>query len=497
MTSDNQSACRLDLGPQHIFLLLAFSAGAVIWGSNLVLGQTRSGPGDYLLLLAVYGLASASFVVPRISADPSRFFELPVFVTVVSFVGFGLTPLYFVVTGEQAGSLPSDPSDLERALFYVMIGMIAFWAGCSTIRPRAGVPAGKPEPGVSGARKSIALWAVAVYIPALAAKVYLLSAHLYGYTQSLELYYAHLASTQVWVEVSQLGTCALAIAAIEKYRRPGDDLSRLVFYLIFASQCFWGLMSGMKGEFLINFAVVFVVASTVQRRLRARWGLAALLALILLYPLQNPYRAIVGGGGMDVTTLSDARNASELAFSQTVSSEQNLGSWLQHGMHSTVVRLEWLRIVSWALSEGSQYPGLQTKAYWWTLPLYPFVPRLLWPTKPIDDEGERLTVVFGGDYKSGTTITYPGDLYLEYGLPGVIVGMFLLGMFCQWLTARLKAGESERGLFVFSSTFPFLTNLEADAFGFWVTAIKWLAIIGVLGWLVYGRGDRRRMARVV
>jgi hypothetical protein len=332
---------------------------------------------------------------------------------------------------------------------------------------------------------------IVIYLLGFGAKAYLLKAHLYAYTQSLKVYYANLASTQVWQVVAQLGTCSLVIAAIEKYRQPWDDLRKLMFYVIFVSECVWGLISGMKGLSLMNFVVVFLVASVVQRRLRAKWGLVAVVALILLYPLNSRYRTLVREGGMGVTSLSDALSAGELALSQTAQAQQSFASWFEDGVQSTIVRLDWLRIVGWVISDGARFPWLQTKRYWWTLPLYPFVPRLIWPSKPIGDQGAQLNVALGGNSKSAAAITYPGDLYLEFGLPGVLVGMFVLGMFCQWLTAHVSGRTSERRLFVFASMFPFVIGLEADAFGFWAGTIKWLAIVSALAWLVYG--SRRRV----
>jgi hypothetical protein len=59
-----------------------------------------------------------------------------------------------------------------------------------------------------------------------------------------------------------------------------------------------------------------------------------------------------------------------------------------------------------------------------------FVPRALWSGKPIMSIGSwYATTVLGWAPGSGeTSPTLPGDFYLNFGLAGVLVGMFLYGL---------------------------------------------------------------------
>ena len=119
------------------------------------------------------------------------------------------------------------------------------------------------------------------------------------------------------------------------------------------------------------------------------------------------------------------------------------------------------------------------------LPFYPFVPRLVWASKPLENVGADFSIKLHEDPNSCTSITYPGDAYMEFGLLGVIVGMFVLGVFSEWLTDFATSTLNKRRLFLFVCVFPFAIDFEQDLFAYWTSVIRYLAILGAIGWLLY------------
>ena len=73
-----------------------------------------------------------------------------------------------------------------------------------------------------------------------------------------------------------------------------------------------------------------------------------------------------------------------------------------------------------------------------------FVPRVLWPDKPVNLFGRefgrtfRVTNYFSRDTYIAATV--PGELYWNFDVPGVIVGMALLGLVMRWLYRRYIEG---------------------------------------------------------
>ena len=130
------------------------------------------------------------------------------------------------------------------------------------------------------------------------------------------------------------------------------------------------------------------------------------------------------------------------------------------------------------------------------LPIYPFVPRLLWPKKPILNGGVRLSLVLGSTKETSTALTYPGDLYMDYGLPGILVGMFVLGIVGQLLTNTIAGSLEKGGLFFYSAVFfSFANMMETQAFAFSAGVVRTIVIFGVLKHVIYSRPMKTRRKR--
>jgi hypothetical protein len=484
--------------PSQTSLVVALCVGVAVWAAALLLGGPSLELEEFLLLVGLYGLLSACFVIPRVKASSKRLFDIPVFITIIGFVQFGLAPIYSLTNHSLTwGIVRSDFTSRLQALFYVVLGMVAFWLGCNHVRPtKNSTVASRAEAisvGSTGAANSVLGWTLAFFAASAATNLYLLHEHLYYYAQSFRLYYEHLASAQVLASISQFGTYALVLAAVERYCHPSDNRRRLLFGVIFISQCLWGLISGMKGVLLWNFILVALISSLVQKKLRIGWVLAVVSGIILLYPFSNQYRFLIRSEGVEVTSVATATKTVSQAFSGAVQRQSGLAGWLDSGARSTVNRLDLLESVSDVIWIGPRLANLRTREYWWILPIYPFVPRFLWPSKPVEDMGLQFNLALGGNNESAAAITYPGDLYLEFGLVGIIVGMFFLGVFGQWLSNKAGDALNKRGLFLYAAFFPSSVNLEADAFALWTGMIKWLAILSVVAWLVYRPGGALRI----
>ncbi len=92
------------------------------------------------------------------------------------------------------------------------------------------------------------------------------------------------------------------------------------------------------------------------------------------------------------------------------------------------------------------------------------IPRDLWPSKPGAFGVWLQDVLYG--YGTSTTNnsvpTLPGELYLNFGWPAVLIGMLIVGFFCRKLAFKEAApGEREpslRGSMMYAATFPVLVD---------------------------------------
>ncbi|PYU65511.1 MAG: hypothetical protein DMG49_24080 [Acidobacteria bacterium] len=187
-----------------------------------------------------------------------------------------------------------------------------------------------------------------------------------------------------------------------------------------------------------------------------------------------------------------------MAFRNVGGRESTGGDRWREGLNDAFERFDLLTNVAQVLTLGSRASMVKGDVQWWMLPIYPFVPRFLWPSKPILDEGARLTLALEGrsgdpiSADSSTAITYPGDLYLQFGLVGIPVGMCVLGVVAQWFTNRVSGPVDRQALLVYVGIFLFGFPIECDVFLLWTGLIKLLAMLYILRPLVYGRPELAR-----
>jgi hypothetical protein len=481
------------IGLLHALLLVSVAVAAVVWGVTLISGARGYDLMKFTSLLGLFGVACAFFVVSRAGEGFASVFELPVFMTLLAFLEFGLAPLAsFADPSMLYWKLHGDTSQLYPALQIVILGMIAFWLGAELARSRKRAPAVQGPPPVQAAgRSTLTLgFGASLYAVSFATKVYMMRAGMYSFLGSGDVYYNRLAEAQVLMTLSSFGFDALILFAIETYFHPRDQFRKWAFRAVFASECVWGLFSGMKSALLLNFMAVALVASYATKKLRIRWLAVALLGLIVIYPLVNRYRDVsVNMSSESSTRFTVAGQAMQEAAARSAAQDRTAGKYLHSGWSASVNRVNMLSSVVVLLAYKDQAYRLEGNERLWMLPFWAFVPRFIWHDKPVLDVGAKLTQAMtgGGVAKSSTAITIPGDLYIRYnGIIGVLGGMFALGLFAQWLTNPVKLLPSKRNLFIYGCIFFPAANWEADFFGLSGGLIRALVILYALAWILYG-----------
>lgn len=97
-----------------------------------------------------------------------------------------------------------------------------------------------------------------------------------------------------------------------------------------------------------------------------------------------------------------------------------------------------------------------------------FIPRVIWPDKPVKDLGQRFghryAILDSEDYT--TSINFPQlvELYANFGGFGVGLGMVIFGLFFRWISNLLNSGRGGDGAVVVgAAVFSPLLNIESDA----------------------------------
>jgi hypothetical protein len=133
---------------------------------------------------------------------------------------------------------------------------------------------------------------------------------------------------------------------------------------------------------------------------------------------------------------------------------------------------------------------------------YAFIPRFLWPEKPLIAKGAWFALEIGqaytrrdGSISNSVAMTIPGELYLNFGWPGVLVGCLLYGMLLGVFWTRTGFWEDPDN--AFGSAFGFFLLWTAFGLGadlqllVTTTAVYLLLVGGAWSLSMIGRGSTR------
>jgi hypothetical protein len=442
--------------------------------------------GIFYLLLVCFGVLSVLYVRSSGKLELARLFDLPVYVTALMLVSFGLAPLQSLWNPDKLNdNLNGDTSLLVTAFALVIVGMMAFWGGCKLVEKKSRGPRLLPSKHRGHGR--VLMVAVILYAVGFAAKIYLLGAHMFAYTADLRTYYDNLADAQVFTFLSQFAMIALLMLSIEKFSDPANRAAQWLFWAVFLSECAWGLISGMKGTLLANFVAVALVSTILHGKLAWKWLVAVVVGIVILYPFINAYRDVLNEqSASQVADFGGAAQALSFAAAMGDQESGNSSEWVQSGSDKTVSRLDLLQSFALVLSFGDRAAEIHGDEEIWMIPFYPFVPRLAWESKPILSDASRFSQFLGSNAGTSTAVTYAADCYIYGGLAGLMGGMFLIGVFAQFFTNTIRGEVSKYQLFKYSVLFFSLYRIEVGAFEFWTGFLKIVPTILVIGWLAYG-----------
>ena len=441
----------------------------------------------FVLLLTVFVALSLVYVASSGKIVLARLFEMPVVITVLAVMSFGLASLEALIAPDRLDTnLQVGKGLLIAALVLVVVGMIAFWTGCKLVEPMHKAPRVLSCRKTGGGR--VVAVALFLYVVGFVSKIYLLQNHLFSFTASPDRLEENLANAQLFTWGSQFATVALLMLCIEKHTRPSAWLVRGLFLVVFCSECVWGLISGMKSLLLLNFAAVALVSTILKGRLAAKWVIAAVAGLVIIYPLSNSYRAVIRGeNSVEITDFGAAAKALSLGAASAMQSTGGSSDWLQSGSESSLSRFDLLPNVAFILNLGRQASETHGDTRLWMIPYYPFVPRIIWPSKPVLDQGVRFSALLGWGTDTSTPVTYPADCYIYGGIAGLIGGMLLLGIFAQVCTNSLNGLISKYHVLKYSVLLLLCVRIEIGVIDVWVGVLKTLPVLFVIGWAAYGR----------
>ncbi len=483
----------MPLRPTAINLHLLVGVGLVtlsLAAASLLLWVETFEQVSFLLVLFLFTAAVTSLMVYRWLLGQFDWFEPGIFVGLLYLLLFGYAGLRFVADPDALHPfLQTDQSWLARALFFLLLGVGTFWVG---YYGRLGLALHRLT--VHPAREWLRSHAVirrdvviGLYIIGVLARILMLRQGLYGYLKDPESI-ATVPYAELLVRLDAFCGYSLILAWLDWYSNPQAPSRRLLALTLLGSEMFWGFFSGMKMNVVLPLLFVAMIYTYKRGRLLVRHVGTAVLLVILIYPVNTLYRRMVTSGELDIRTPMDMVFSSPVLVDELLLQFDDPSLYWESGYQAALQRVSVIQSYALLLKYLDQ-----TGAYWhgryvWMIPALILVPRAVWPTKPLSNLGYWFAVnVWGQDphLRSSVAITYPGDLHLQFGLPSLLLGMFLTGIAFRWLYERYGRPCTNYSLFFYLPLFYQLVAHESDLTLKATSVVRTFLILFATSWLVF------------
>lgn len=204
----------------------------------------------------------------------------------------------------------------------------------------------------------------------------------------------------------------------------------------------FGPVRGSRHQVITLLLTIIYLLSYDMRRLRLRsialrgWILAAGLAAVLVW------------GAMRTSSWNEILYFRQLGATVSTSVDRAAGHAL-YAPFDAFVRI--------TTSVPDFQPYLYGATFFESLTIG--IPRVLWPGKPTGLGSWLQANFYTVSANTNSVPTWTGELYLNYGIVGVVLGMLLTGAGCAVLSRSARGKGGSFGKLIYASTFPVVFDL--------------------------------------
>jgi hypothetical protein len=260
---------------------------------------------------------------------------------------------------------------------------------------------------------------------------------------TLATWYWNIQLTVRSLEVNYASEGITTLLMLGRYAQPLGILVLAYAYVISRSKLLWiliiavvvlqvmlGFVSNTKSGAMLGGILVIMTSYLVRGKVPKSWLLVGLFFITFAFPIFMAYRAVVVGE-RGLTNAEAAQNFGqvlELAIQgQKQKSQEGSASFFDRSSVKDAVELIVRRVgVDVPYQHGHTLSPVLTA----------FIPRILWPDKPDVQTGlllnEQFHIAEAVVYLSPSHL---GELYWNFGWPGALIGMLLLGALLGWINS--------------------------------------------------------------
>lgn len=252
----------------------------------------------------------------------------------------------------------------------------------------------------------------------------------------------------------------------------------LLIIAIVGIQVLFGFVIDVKGMAITGGVLIIVTITFTEGRVPKVWLAGALVFIYVAFPVFQAYRAVIDGNVSRTNVVANLGATLE----KVLSAENRVN----HGPERAQTFLERLSLkASVEMIVNGTARGVPFQHGFTLTPiLSAFLPRILWTDKPDIPTGRIVNRAFNVTDQDDTYISpsHIGELYWNFGWPGVIVGMAMIGTVLGTV-ARFNLAERRtvtRLLLVVVTLESVIHGFESSIAGSYVVWLRCIAAVGLL-----------------
>lgn len=276
---------------------------------------------------------------------------------------------------------------------------------------------------------------------------------------------------------------AIIVLAYRFFQREANSREKAMLWFAVGLAALYGLAAGVLENVLVPFVLLFIARWHVTRKFPTMWLLVGMLLFFVLNSVKGNYRQETWSQENNLSFgqriglwLGMSQNFAEQTVSGDDSNKTN-SAW-----RGSMQRFDLLHQFVYVRERTPAYiPYFEGSTYGYLF--YGWIPRFLWPDKPsasiaTDTLALRYDLITENQVGSVSIgIGFLPESYANFGAWGIVVIMFLQGMFLAAISALLNGPQSEGGRAIYLSIMIFFLNGIGAA-----TAILFSSIIpGIIG----------------
>lgn len=252
------------------------------------------------------------------------------------------------------------------------------------------------------------------------------------------------------------------------------------------------LSGGSTWQVIRLFIFLLLLYCAVKRTVPWRLALAAVVIIVPLLAFKHDYRATTewattGGARFESAQETVAGGASFVGIAGESLAQSD---WETRTEYLTVVanRVDLLSTFGYVLERTPESVSyLQGESY--SDVVWKFIPRALYPDKPDQRWGQKFghlyEIIAPNDHTTSVNMPQMIETYINFGIPGLIIGMFLISQVYRFLSYLLNHRRTgEWGLITGAVILSNITNIESDFLLVFGGILQWIVLLYLVGFLV-------------